>query len=715
MFVLPGPLQSIGASAQVPPARAQLVAQVARPMIMPHIRMRLFRLALCLVTIAVIGAVDDPVMVVRARLGELAKTEDGGSDQIAAWIAGLADDGRWPDIDYRSKRLASWPTAEHWRRLRALAVAATTTGEAGKPALLAAIGRGIDGWMRDRPVSPNWFSNEIGVPQSAAQVQLLVGAQLDPARIAALRQFIGKPLDEGRKSTFTGQNLFWRAGIVLNAAAADGDRAGIARAAERSRSVLVVSTGEGIQPDASYHQHGPQLYSLGYGSALTSDAAKLIQVLAGTPWAVPPDESAAVTGLLLDGQRWLLRGGRWDPSAGSRSISRAPGSAAPFITPVRQLVEAGIARSDELAVFGRWLAKPVGAPVEGVRCFWRSDLSIGQFPHWSVSIKTSSRRTRRSETINEENLRGRFLCDGVTWLRPLGDEYAGIIPLLDWQGLPGLTAAQAAKQPGGAAYGLSGTAIWAGGASDGHRGVHAFEQRQDGLSATRCWFILPDGLVALGHGIGHPELPVRTTIDQCLRRGEVIIASGGGAAKPASDGKTAITGPAEVRHAGLTYRIPAGAAATLSLATRTGAWRDINVAQSDQPVTAPMLQLAIDHGRCTAAELAYEVAATGDGNPLATVLANGGGVQAVRIADGTMLAAFREAGRLAVGGDELAVDRAAVLILDPTGGTLHLADPLWHTVKDPPATITVTWRGRTLAVKLPDGPLTGSTVRAKLP
>jgi hypothetical protein len=170
-----------------------------------------------------------------------------------------------------------------------------------------------------------------------------------------------------------------------------------------------------------------------------------------------------------------------------------------------------------------------------------------------------------------------------------------------------------------------------------------------------------------------------------------------------------------VRHAGLAYRIPAGATATLRLATRTGAWRDINIAQSDEPVTAPMLQLAIDHGRCTAADLVYEVVATSDGKPLATVLANSDGVQAVRSADGTVLAAFRDAGRLAVGGDELAVDRAAVLILDPTGGTMRLADPLWNTVKDPPATITVTWRGRTLAVNLPDGPLTGSTVSARLP
>ena len=76
---------------------------------------------------------------------------------------------------------------------------------------------------------------------------------------------------------------------------------------------------DGMQPDFSYHMHGPVAYiSYGYGSHFLTNALTMELAASGTRWAVSPEQWAALTGYLLDGSRWVVRGSEYMLSAAGR-------------------------------------------------------------------------------------------------------------------------------------------------------------------------------------------------------------------------------------------------------------------------------------------------------------------------------------------------------------------------------------------------------------
>jgi|ADGO01.1.fsa_nt_gi Polysaccharide lyase family 8, super-sandwich domain. len=80
-------------------------------------------------------------------------------------------------------------------------------------------------------------------------------------------------------------------------------------------------------------------------------------------------------------------------------------------------------------------------------------------------LKTISSRTLPTESINNENLKGRLLHSGDAYLVRDGKEYYDLMPVWDWNLLPGVTvfpgAAAAARLPwvGGVSNGMSGAAV----------------------------------------------------------------------------------------------------------------------------------------------------------------------------------------------------------------------------------------------------------------
>ena len=52
-------------------------------------------------------------------------------------------------------------------------------------------------------------------------------------------------------------------------------------------SAVVVTTGDGIQPDGSYHFHNKILYSGGYGGDTAIDLASYANISQGTPFVMP--------------------------------------------------------------------------------------------------------------------------------------------------------------------------------------------------------------------------------------------------------------------------------------------------------------------------------------------------------------------------------------------------------------------------------------------
>ena len=147
-------------------------------------------------------------------------------------------------------------------------------------------------------------------------------------------------------------------------------------------SHITVVTGDGIQIDGSFHFHGAQLYTGGYGADEATQLATLCQLTSGLASFEPtPDAFDVVSLYLLNGTQYILRTGPngtfYDLSTKGREISRAPGGNLAFPTPVfLRALNSSIflqsQRGDEYNAFLQRLSG-TGSPLVGASHFYRSD------------------------------------------------------------------------------------------------------------------------------------------------------------------------------------------------------------------------------------------------------------------------------------------------------------------------------------------------------
>ena len=112
------------------------------------------------------------------------------------------------------------------------------------------------------------------------------------------------------KIGMTGQNLVWVTEITavrgILGARPEAGRGGLP--ADRRRDPAS-RRGEGIQPDFSFHQHGPCLYSHGYGAAFAVDCSRDRHASGrARGWPFRRRRSRCLSHLLLDGSQWMARG-----------------------------------------------------------------------------------------------------------------------------------------------------------------------------------------------------------------------------------------------------------------------------------------------------------------------------------------------------------------------------------------------------------------------
>ena len=114
-------------------------------------------------------------------------------------------DGSWPDIDYKNQARSNWLTARHLNNLLTMAKAyRAKPDDAMKQKLLT----GIAWWLKNDPHNPNWWHNEIGVPQLLGETALLLGDDLPDDQ----RNGVIEIMKRSKWDKWTGQNLVWGCG-----------------------------------------------------------------------------------------------------------------------------------------------------------------------------------------------------------------------------------------------------------------------------------------------------------------------------------------------------------------------------------------------------------------------------------------------------------------------------------------------------------------------
>jgi chondroitin AC lyase len=277
---------------------------------------------------------------IRSRvLAPLRSTPD--ATLVDKWMDSLQADGSWPDIDYANASRSAWSVPEHLRRVHMLAQAyrAPQSDRQGDAQVLSAATRALDGWLRLDPQNPNWWWNEIGVPRALLPGLLLLDDELSDAQRAG-----GLAILRRAKIGMTGQNLVWVTEITAGRGLLERDASLVATAYRRIADEIDVGLGEGIQPDFSFHQHGPCLYSHGYGAGFIVDCSRIAALVAGTDLAFPADKLELLAGLILDGTRWMTRGSATDFGAEGREITRKQQTAGHVATAANYMLQQATGR-----------------------------------------------------------------------------------------------------------------------------------------------------------------------------------------------------------------------------------------------------------------------------------------------------------------------------------------------------------------------------------
>lgn len=630
----------------------------------------------------------------------------------------------WPDLPLGDPRTGDFNRS--YNRMRTLALGWATPGTSmhGDRQVAETAVRALDFLYEhaynerlDRRGS-NWFWWEIGVPRALTDTCALLYDGLPRDRVTRwlrpLRRWCPDP--ERRVShpgvVETGANRAGKAMAVAMRGLLTHDER-LVRRARAAVSALLRPTrgpGDGLYRDGSFIQHGVYPYTGSYGVDFLESVAKLIAMLARSPWELTGvggvydlvDRSFApfvFDGLMMDcvrGRQISVQGHR-DYHSGQKTIEAvltllesAPerhaarwrpmvkgwltrNTAVPYVTlaPPASIAKAAALLNDP--------SVPVGPRTTGTYVFADMDRVVHRRPTWAYAIAMSSERIGAAEAMNRENLHGWYTCDGMTYL------YTGDLthwnddlwPTIDPYRLPGTTVDRRRRADLQHGHRRLPPTPWAGGvALDGEWGVAAMRLIAGGssLRARKAWFLLDDAVIALGAGI--------TASDG--RRIETIVEN-----RNTHDRHPPLTkGDDWVHLPGVAgYALLDGPGPQVIRKKRTGRWRDIDKGATTggdtTPVTRHYTTILLDHGvdprkaRYAYAVLPGASAAQTAGYRLRVrILANSGTAQV--IARGDVLAAvFWRAGTVQTMDGPLAADGPCTLLVrrDDERVRLAVADP----------------------------------------
>lgn len=474
-------------------------------------------------------------------------------------------DGSWPDIDYTDKNRGSWQPSLHAFRICRMAIRYRSCGD--KKALESAL-LAIRFWIKAGIVCSNWWHNEIGIPRLMGPAFILLKDEMDAAtKEGAVAVMAASGFRQ------TGQNRIWQAGNVLLRALLQDDAALVSEARDVLISEMRLCPGEeGLQPDWSFHQHGPQLQFGNYGMSYAVTMSWWARALSGTGLDFPEEKFGYLQSYVSKGLGLTLWNGWFDHNACGRQVF-----------PNAQI---GKALCVKVAASNLGLDLEVAPGGHYYPC---SDYGIYVGKGWYASLRMQSLRTKGFENTNSENMKGYFTADGALLVRVEGDEYNNIAPIWEAHHIPGVTAWDDGTPVWGNRNGPGHTpgedegpynrASLVAGKTDGSCMAVAMDYDRDTLTCRKAYFFFEGGVVCLGAGISKPgRSRVTTTVEQNILKGEVR------------------TGRRWATHRGISYLLLSDSDYTAGPSSHTGKWSWICPAFPDTDVRGDVFEMVLDHG-----------------------------------------------------------------------------------------------------------------------
>jgi len=544
----------------------------------------------------------------------------GGLEAVTREITApgfLLEDGSWNDIDYSDTPDGGWSPWAHTQRLLVMAKAYQTPGQSLyrdarlRAQIDAALAQTKRFYGANIIPTGNWWFWTIGIPLDLGPTLVLMRGEIDAGTysdlVTAIHLRIGtSPTARGLIGpTPTGENLVWSCFTHLSLALLKDDPSMLTASANALNNVVRPTAGDGVKVDRSFHQHGAQLYTGGYGGTFAADVARLAHITRGTAYTLSSDALASFADYVADGIGWSLYGDYFDVSVISREVARPTTTGFQGLAALLQASQFASTRTSEIRSAAAMMLRTwrgtmppelagLAAQIEsagltpawpaGHRHYFASDYTVHRRAGWFASVKMFSTRTKSGERTNGENLLGARQSDGRFYLVLRGDEYFGrdVWPALDWTRLPGTTVEQKADTADDT-YGY-GTRSFAGGTGDGQNGVSAMELAplNSSMTARKAWFFFDDAIVFLTNGITSPAPNrVETIVNQWpLMYASSSLARGADWAQLENVG----------------YWFPTPSNLKTSRDTRVGTWASLGASSDSTEHAKPFVTMWIDHG-----------------------------------------------------------------------------------------------------------------------
>lgn len=646
-------------------------------------------------------AIDEDFETVKTRVvAELLKTrvEDSAVDAI---LARMQSDGSFHNINYTDlSRTAGFPHRRHTGDLVTLARAwqSPSSRYHHDDALKQKIIASLTFWVDHDFFGDNWHDNQITTPTNLVNLMLIIGDELPADLIDRAQPIIGRANMSASGARPSGDRIVIAAILAKNLLFT-GKREEFDKIIRLIESEVKFSTGQrGIQHDYSFHHRVDRVNnttSYGYGKYANA-FGEWAYYVANTQYAFSIGKINHLVDYYLDGIcKQLVYGIYEDISVKNRSISIKSDFKPRDIAEVERLLQVTDYRHEELEEIIR-LRKGESKPTRSfAKFFWQTEHFVFQRPHFYTTVRMFSTRNRNmEEPYNGPGKTTHHRADGTNYLQLTGDEYHKIWPVYNWQKISGTTILQKARLPGPDQIQMEGLTDFVGAVTDGMIGAVGFDFRSphDLLKAKKSWFFFDEEYVCLGTDIGaRTNLPVATTINQVLMRGEVTVFQGS-SVNLLPHGTHELSDIKGIYHDRVGYLFPEPGKIQVSNQTEEGRWSDITDQKniSDEIIREEVFTVWFDHGnRPDSGSYSYIVVPginreslveAGEDLRGIEILANRSDVQSVfSHKQGICQAVFYRAGEISIpGGVRCRMDSQGAVMLSLQGNRIRqvtVADP----------------------------------------
>lgn len=524
----------------------------------------------------------------------------------------------WSDLDSGT----SADITDSYNRLKSMAVAYCTAGAPlfGDQNLKSAVLAGMD-WMYQNKYNEsitaygNWWDWEIGASLWLNDLVVLMYDDLSSARIRNYMNAIGH---FQKAIQYTGANRMWQINIRGIRGIIIKDSAQIQNAVNGLPPLFsYVSGGDGFYDDGSCLFHGDYSYTGGYGRSQFSDMVQFAWLLDGTQWSLPNEKVSILHSLAADTFEPLLYNGGMMGMASGRTIARNNeqlySSGAELISTFAllsqidqtgakinysELIKKNLEKTKDLpygyysnaSVFKIDLVNRIIDSAQNYTYspkyvqFAIMDKAVAQRNNWACAVSMYSDRTRNYESINDENIKGWHLSDGMTYLydsdvSQYDDNYWCTV---DMYRLPGTTVAKNTQNIPNS-YGTADRSVAGGVSLNNGTGISAQKIVNSNIESKKVWIALDDKMINLGAGINTRDGNIAETIvenrkingDNRLVVNGIEQSSAIGWTDTIDNVQTVFLQGNEVG-SDVGYYFPSRTALRFLRETRTGSWSQIN-------------------------------------------------------------------------------------------------------------------------------------------